>query len=175
MDSLEGTTLELIHRRRVTTFYPGYTIILMIVGIIVALPLVKVDVVSSSGGMIRPCRETVELFASISGIVESSLLIDHREVAAGDTLLWMRKNLPATRMEELSRQIFRNSLFIKDIKSILDGKEPGETTRFWQSYRNYKSSCRQLILRKEFLEDDYKTARILKDQARARARKTKTI
>ncbi len=164
MDSLEGTTLELIHRRRVTTFYPGYTIILMIVGIIVALPLVKVDVVSSSGGMIRPCQETVEIFASISGIVERSLLYDHHEVSAGDTLLWLRKNLPATRMGELSRQIYRNSLFIKDIKAILEGKEPGKTSRFRQSYRNYNSSCRQLILRKEFLKDEYFAAETLKNQ-----------
>ncbi len=164
MDPLEGTTLDLIYRRRVTTFYPGYTIIFIVLGIIVALPLVKVDVVSTSGGMIRTCQEPTELFTSITGIVDSSLLADHREVTTGDTLLWLRKKLCDTRMVELDWQIERNKGYIKDIKSILQGSSPLETNRYRQSFRNYTTSCRQLILQKDFLYDEYKAAEMLRNQ-----------
>ncbi|MFO7670702.1 MAG: HlyD family efflux transporter periplasmic adaptor subunit [Bacteroidales bacterium] len=164
MDPLEGTTLELIHRRRVSTFYPGYTIILLVLGIIVALPLVKVDVVSTSGGMIRPCQEPVELFSSITGIVDRTLIMDNLEVTTGDTLVWLRKNLPDTRMEELLLQIKRNRRYIKDIEAILRGEIPEETSMYMQSNRNHIASCRRLILQKEFLRDEYNAARILHDQ-----------
>ncbi len=164
MDPLEGTTLELIYRRRVTAFYPGYTIILIVLGIIVALPLVKVDVVSTSGGMIRPCQEPAEIFSSITGIVDRTLMCDHLEVSTGDTLVWLRKNLPDTRMRELFRQIDRNMLYMNDIKAILRGGSSLETTRYKASYRNHTTSCRQLILQKNFLQDEYNAAGILHDQ-----------
>ena len=164
MDLLEGTTLELIYSRRVSTFYPGYAIILIVLGIIAALPLVKVDVVSTSGGMIRPCQEPLELFSSITGIVDSTLLNDHLEVKTGDTLIWLRRNLPDTRMRELHSQINRNRLYIRDIETILQEGSPLKTTRYRQSYRNFTTSCRQLILQKSFLKDEYNSARILFDQ-----------
>jgi multidrug resistance efflux pump len=161
MDPLEGTTLELIYRRRVSTFYPGYAIILIVLGIFVALPLVKVDVVSTSGGMIRPGQEPLELFSSITGIVDSTLLQDHLEVKTGDTLIWLRRNLPDTRMRELHLLINRNSLYIRDIETILREGNPVKTTRYRQSYRNFTASCRQLILQKSFLKDEYSSAGIL--------------
>ena len=164
MDPLEGTTLDLIHRRRVSTFYPGYTIILIVLGIIVALPLVKVDVVSTSGGMIRPCQEPVELFSSITGIVDSTLLFDHLAVTAGDTLIWIRKNLPETRMKELFEQIERNNLFIRDMKAILRGDSTVSSPRYKQSFRSHSTSGERLRLKKSFLEDEYSSAGLLFDQ-----------
>ncbi len=164
MDSLEGSTLDLIHRRRVSTFYPGYTIILIILGIFVALPLVKVDVVSTSGGMIRPCQEPVELFSSITGMVDSTLLIDNKAVSCGDTLIWMRRKLPDTRMEDLLEHIRRNNLYINDMKAILRGENVLLTARYRQSFKSHSTSGEQLRLKKKFLEDEYLAAGILFDQ-----------
>lgn len=164
MDSLEGSTLDLIHRRRVSTFYPGYTIILIILGIIVALPLVKVDVVSTSGGMIRPCQEPIELFSSITGRVDSTLLMDNILVNCGDTLIWLRRKLPDTRMEELLEQVQRNRLFISDMKAILQGENALSTARYRQSFKSHSTSGEQLRLKKNFLENEYQTAGILYDQ-----------
>jgi len=164
MDSLEGSTIDLIHRRRVSTFYPGYTIILMVVGIIVALPLVQVDVVSTSPGMIRPCQEPVEIFSSITGIVDSTLLSDNRKVSCGDTLIWIRRKLPETRMEELRKQIIRNNLHIGDINSILRGEGSPLSTRYKQSFKSHSTSGEQLLLKKIFLGDEYQAAGTLFDQ-----------
>ncbi|MCP4312625.1 MAG: HlyD family efflux transporter periplasmic adaptor subunit [Bacteroidetes bacterium] len=158
MDPLEGSTLDLIYRRRVSTFYPGYTIILIIVGIVVALPLVKVDVLSTCGGMIRPAQEPVELFPSITGIVDSTLLADHLPVSKGDTLVWIRKNILETRIGELVERTDRNSLFIRDIEAILRGGRPWETSRYIQSFRNYSTSGERFRLRKTFLHDEYYAA-----------------
>lgn len=164
MDPLEGTTLDLIHRRRVNTFYPGYAIILIVLGIIVALPLVKVDVVSTSGGMIRPSLEAVELFTSITGIVDSSMLADHFEVKAGDTLVWMRKDLPETRISELRDRLGRNLDHMQDIDAILFGQSPGTSTRYIQSFRMHTASTLSMQLRIDYLEDEYNAAQLLYKQ-----------
>lgn len=164
MDSLEGSTVDLIHRRRVSTFYPGYTIILIILGIIVALPLVKVDVVSTSPGMIRPCQEPVELLSSITGIVDSTLLTNNMTVSCGDTLIWMRRKLPDTRIRELQKQIERNRLYIRDMNIILSGEGSPSTTRYRQSLRSHSTSGEQLQLKKIFLRDEYKASGILFEQ-----------
>lgn len=161
METLEGSTLELIHRRRVTAFYPGYAIFLIVVGIIVALPLVKVDVVCTSGGMIRPCQEPAELFSVLPGIVDSAVLYDHHEVSMGDTLVWLQSSLPEIRMKELEEQIERNTLFIQDIRSIIQGKNALNTSRFKQSFRMFSSSGSQLILQKNYLQEEFETASLL--------------
>ena len=96
MDSLEGSTLELLHRRRVRTYYPGYTIILLLAGMIVSLPLVKVSVTATAGGRIINSREPLELYPLISGIVEQSRLEEFSEVKHGDTLLQLSTPLPMT-------------------------------------------------------------------------------
>lgn len=163
MEMLEGSTLDLIHRRRVTAFYPGYAIILFVVGIVVALPLVRVDVVSTSTGMIRPCQEPAELFSVLPGVVDSAVLYDHREVSVGDTLVWLHSRLPEIRMRELEEQIIRNSLFIQDIRSIIQGKSALKTSRFKQSFRMFSSSGSQLTLQKNYLQEEFETAALLFD------------
>jgi len=164
MEPLEGSTIDLIHRRRVNTFYPGYTIILIVLGIIVALPLVKVDVVSTSGGMIRPCQEPVELFSSMTGIVDSTLLLDHLQVNTGDTLIWIRKTLPETRRNELSGLIQRNKLYMTDINTIISGRNCILSPHWKQSFRSHSTSGAQMKLQKNFLMEEYNAAEILHEQ-----------
>ena len=77
MDHLEDSTLDLIYRRRVRSYYPGYMIILLIMGISVVLPLVNVDVVTSTRGMIRPLEDPVEVSSGITGILDSTILANN--------------------------------------------------------------------------------------------------
>ncbi len=74
MFQLEDSTLDLIYRRRVQSFLPGYAIIILVIGFAVALPLVDVDVVTNCRGMVRPFIESAEVFAPISGILDNSIL-----------------------------------------------------------------------------------------------------
>jgi multidrug resistance efflux pump len=158
MDPLEGTTLDLIYRRRVRTFYPGYTMILMVLGMIVALPLVKVDVVSSSGGMIRPHAEPAVMVAPISGMVDSTVLREHLKVITGDTVVWIRRDLPETRIREYQELIGQNRGSIGDITSILQGRSPVVTSRYIQSYRNHLAARTHMQIQNDFLHGEFMAA-----------------
>ncbi len=161
MQQLEDSTLDLIYRRRVRTFIPGYVVIFIVLGIAILLPVVKVDVVTSSRGMIRPLLEPRELFPAISGIVDSSFIINNGLVESGDTLLWIRCDGPNSKIESLRDQIQSNKTFIKDVRLILDGEDSPLTTRFQQSIRNHRAALSHLTIQKAFIEDEYNTARIL--------------
>ncbi len=161
MDALEGSTLELMHRRRVRSFYAGYAMILMASGMIAALPLVKVDVVCNAPGMIRPGEEPVEVISPITGVVESTLLKDFKKVEAGDTLLWFSRRTPDARISEYRQMIRHNHASILDITSILHGEWPKETSLYQNSHRNYQSQQTLLDIEKEFLHSEYLTAETL--------------
>jgi len=160
MDQLEDSTLDLIYRRRVRSFHPGYVVMLMIVGAILALPLVKVDVVTTTAGMIRPLEEPVGILSPITGILDSTILRNNVVVNSGDTMAWIRRDHPEARIREYLSLISGNQALISDIRRILEGKEPAES-RFIQSYRNHLSALSHLQIRKEFLHGEYKTAAAL--------------
>jgi multidrug resistance efflux pump len=164
MDQLEGTTLDLIYRRRVRSFYTGYTIIFMVLGMVVALPLVKVDVVTTSGGMVRSFEEPAELVAPMAGIVESSILKEHLAVKVGDTLVWMRRDLPETRIREYGELIRRNLAPVSDIISILNGKPPVRTGRYRQSFMNHTTALKHLQIEQDFLYREFTAAATLFQQ-----------
>lgn len=158
MDHLEDSTLDLIYRRRVRSYYPGYMIIFLIMGISVVLPLVNVDVVTSTRGMIRPQEDPVAISSGITGILDSTILSNNIQVAKGDTVVWFRRDLPEAKVESHQKMLKTNLDYIKDIICILEGKAPLETTRYKQSYRNHQSTLSHLQLRKNFLLGEFRTA-----------------
>jgi HlyD family secretion protein len=158
MDQLEDSTLDLIYRRRVRSCHPGTVVMLMITGALMALPLVKVDVVTTTTGMIRPLEEPAGILAPISGILDSTILTGNLRVHAGDTLAWIRKDRIVAAIREYSGRIALNRVHIQDIRSILDGQKPEKTARFIQSYRNHLSALSCMKIREEFLGKAYQTA-----------------
>ena len=158
MNPLEDSTLDLIYRRRVRSYYPGYVIILLIMGIAVVLPLVNVDVVTTTRGMIRPLEAPTEVSSTMTGILDSTILRNNMQVLAGDTLAWIRRDLPRAQIESHERVVEINQASIRDILHILKGKAPKETTRYRQSYRNHQSTLSHLQLQEKFLHGEFKTA-----------------
>lgn len=161
MEELEDSTLDLIHRRRVRSHQPAYVLTVLVILAISALPLVKVDVVTSARGMVRPLREPTELISYMSGIVENSILMDNRPVEAGDTLVWIRRNIPEAKIAACFDRIHTQEASAADIRLILAGKVPCNTARYRQSYRNHLATISHLEIRREFLSGEYSTAQIL--------------
>ncbi len=158
MIQLEDSTLDLISRRRVQSFLPGYAIIILVIGVAVALPLVNVDVVTNCRGMVRPFIESTEVCAPISGILDNSIISNNMNVEAGDTLVWIRKDLPEVKLKAHRKLIKQNMASIRDITLIIKGKTPRETSLFKQSYKNHHATLSHLKLQKEFLYREYSTA-----------------
>jgi multidrug resistance efflux pump len=155
MDELEGTTLELIHRRRIRSSAPRFGVLCLVTGMVVALPLIKVDIVSTCHGMIRPREEPVEISSPMTGIVDSAILKDHLRVVPGDTLVWIRRDLQETRIREYQALAGENMRPIRDIAAILGGKPPALTAKYRQSYRNQLATERHLRLQRDFLESEF--------------------
>jgi len=161
MEQLEDSTLDLIYRRRVHSHFFGYVMIILIIMVIFSLPLVKVDVVTSVRGMVRPLEEESELFSSISGIVDSSILMENTPVDSGDTLVWIRRDLMEAKIAAYQKRIKIKQASAKDIHLILKGKNPSVTAHYKQSYRNHLAARSHLEIQKEFLSGEYSTAQIL--------------
>ncbi len=155
METLEGSTLELLYRRRVRTFYPGYTMILLLAGMIVSLPLVKVGVVATATGMIRSSSEPLDLLPGRSGIVEECHLDEFLQVSSGDTLLRLSMALPLARLEELEEMESYNTILIKDIQTILKGDDKLRTSRFRQALLRHRTACSSLEIQRNFQKEEY--------------------
>ena len=158
MIQLEDSTLDLIYRRRVQSFLPGYIIIILVIVFAVALPLVNVDVITNCRGMVRPLIESAEICAPISGVLDSTILRNNIDVKAGDTLVWLRKDFPEAKLKAHRKLIRQNMASIRDISLILEGKFPRETPLYLQSYKNHCASLSYLKLQKEYLYREYSTA-----------------
>lgn len=161
MEELEDSTLDLIYRRRVRSNFAGYAIILFIVVLISSLPLVKVDVVTTVRGMVRPVNEPSELFSSLGGLIDSSILVDNTPVEAGDTLVWIRRDLPEAKMLAYEKRIRIKQASAEDIHFILRGGNPCKTAHYQQSHRNHRAALSHLEIEKKFLSGEYKIAQSL--------------
>jgi len=124
----------------------------------VALPLVKVDVITSSRGMVRPFHEPVEVYAPITGILDSCRLQNNLQVSTGDTLVWIRSDIPKAKMKARAEMMALNRASILDITHILEGEVPKETSRFRQSHRNHLAALSHLQLQEEFLHKEFRVA-----------------
>jgi HlyD family secretion protein len=158
MEELEDSTLDLIYRRRVRTHVPAYVLLGLILLVLISLPLVKVDVTTNVRGMVRPLRDVSELFSSLGGIVDSSLLMDNRAVDAGDTLVWLRRDIPELKMAAAQARLDMLQASAEDIRLILQGDPPQHTAQYRQSYRNFLVARSRLEIRKGFLGGEFSTA-----------------
>jgi multidrug resistance efflux pump len=161
METLEGSTLELMHRRRVRSSPAAYAMIVITAVLLASLPLVRVDVVAVSAGMIRTLEEPVPVLSPVTGTVEMTVFEDFRRVVTGDTLLRFLHREQEAGLQEYEQRIGRNESIIREIRSILEGMPVLETSRYAQSYRNHRAQLNQLEIEKGFLYREYAAAREL--------------
>jgi len=164
MEELEDSTLSLIYRRQVRSSLPAYVIIFLVLGAFSSLPLVKVDVVTSIKGMVRPVQEPSEILSNVSGMVERSVLMDNKKFAAGDTLVWIKTDLLKARKNAHHNRIRIQEASVKDICLILENQMPLHTSHYVQSHRNHQANIARLDIQKEFLQDEHKTSKTLFNQ-----------
>jgi len=164
MEELEESTLNLIYKRQVRSSLSAYVIILLVLGAFLSLPLVKVDVVTSVRGMVRPVQEPAEILSNVSGMVERSVLMDNRKFAAGDTLIWIKTDLLKARIDAHQNRIRIHKESVTDIRLILENQLPLRTSHYVQSNRNHQANIARLKIQKEFLQDEHKTSKTLFNQ-----------
>lgn len=164
MEELEDSTLSLIYRRQVRSSLPAYVIILLVLGVFSSLPLVKVDVVTSVKGMVRPLQEPSEILSSVSGMVERSMLVDNKKFAAGDTLVWIKTDLLKARIKAHQNRIRIHQTSKTDICLLLENRLPLFTSHYLQLHRNHQANIARISIQKEFLQDEHETSKTLFNQ-----------
>jgi HlyD family secretion protein len=110
-------------------------VILLTVGIMAALPLVKVRVVCATAGIIRTRDEAPVLAAPLTGRVLRSALEEFRRVEEGDTLLLYAGQDEKWRIREYGALIEANEKAMAEIRIMTGGGVPTGTSRYARAYR----------------------------------------
>jgi len=161
MKDLENSTLELLHRRRIRAGTPGWVLLGLIVACLGSMPLIYVDVVSTSRGMVRNVTEPARLISPRTGIVKHCLLRDNLEVIEGDTLLWFRKEEFISCLASYQRLMKENRSRINDLHSILEGDHTLKTDAYRQGLMMHLASLKQLRVKEEYCRKEYKAMETL--------------
>ncbi|RKW15047.1 MAG: secretion protein HlyD, partial [Capnocytophaga sp.] len=114
--------------------HPIYlTLLLLLTGILVSLPLVKVPISVSARGIIRPLQEDTEITAPVSGrVVRSFLCKNNQSFHKGDTLLVVTTELLDTQRELLATQTIDYKAQLTDLSSLTSGTEKPLLTAQYQ-------------------------------------------
>lgn len=164
MNSLEGTTLDLLHRRKIRSLNQGYMMILMLVGIIVSLALIRTDVCCTVRGMLRTAHAAEDIQAPLSARVLRCRLEEGAMVQEGDTLLVFSRELQQLRLSERRAGLKRIRGLLADLEAILAGRLPLSSEKHIQGHQAYVARARQLDAESAYLEQAYQAARGLYDE-----------
>lgn len=95
------------------------TILLSILGLLISLPFIKVDVYTSSAGIIKPDTERISLSVINSGRIKFSALEDNLEVREGDTILITDNEILNQQLSHSNNQAEEVQTFIEDLSYLL--------------------------------------------------------
>ncbi|RPI46457.1 MAG: hypothetical protein EHM46_00555 [Bacteroidetes bacterium] len=161
MDELEDSTLDLIYRRGVRPLSPVYVVILVTTASLAALPVVRVNRVVNARGIIRPVVEPAEVCSPVAGVIDSTILVNNLCVNPGDTVAWIRQDIPEARLKEFDHLIEINNRCTEDIRRILNGNKPLNTGRYIQSFKHHETALSCLKLQKDYLEEELHVSEML--------------
>jgi len=154
----EGSTLELIRRRRMQVPAASLFTGMLILVAVCVLPWVKVDLVTTTGGMIRTGHPPAEIISPVSGLVVRCGMTDGRRVCEGDTLVVFHDQHARAVLRNGQALYDRNQLYIRDIQRILKGHMALVSMVYRQSYRDHLARVSEMEAELRYLGDEYRTA-----------------
>src|SRR5690606_17037762 len=90
----------------------------MLGGALAALPILQVPVSVGAQGVIRAAAEAQPLVATVGGTVVRSIPSEQRRVAAGDTVLLLRRDDLVLRAAELDARSATIALELSDLQEL---------------------------------------------------------
>lgn len=137
-----------------------YTILLLLLlGILISLPLIKIDVYTSARGIIKSEQERVELIPAQSGKIIFSSLKNNLNVSKGDTLLIVENLIGEEKIKLISKQINEYQKFIIDIEKLLSSKvlkyKNLQTSRYLSEYNLFHQGFDERFLKYNQLKKSY--------------------
>ncbi len=156
-----------VHQFKHSTRSKGiYSILLFIlIGVFIALPLVKIDVISRARGIIKPNMERVDISLINSGQVIYNGLFNNKEVAKGDTLLIINDQGIDQKVNLTVFQTRETRSYINDLTLLVTDKKAGLSEiispRYQKSYLYYHQKMGELQIRLQKIKRDYERYRPL--------------
>jgi multidrug resistance efflux pump len=87
LSSIANTRIEYLPKVKPSGKILYITILCMIIAILLALPLIYVDISIKSPGITRPLNERTELKSTVSGIIDSIFFSEGQDITKGDIIL----------------------------------------------------------------------------------------
>ena len=156
-----------VHRFKHSTKSQGIYLLLLVllVGAVLALPFLKVDVVATARGIIKPNKERLSLSLITSGQVLISRLMNNKKVTKGDTLLILENQGIDQKLGLSAFQSREAFAFTQDINLLLHQKKVrlSELTsgKYQQEYLQYAQKQTELQLRLQKLKADFERYKLL--------------
>lgn len=156
---LENTTQvhQFKHRKRSSIIYT--TFLIALIGVFIALPFIKVDVYTSSRGLLKPEKERINLTTINSGKVIKNNIQVNKVVKKDDTLLILDDYAITNKLELINSNISETQQFLHDINYLLKNKQIKLDSIYSQKYQKeyieYQEKSEELQTRFQKAKRDY--------------------
>ncbi|MDO9138673.1 MAG: secretion protein HlyD, partial [Lutibacter sp.] len=156
---LENTTQvhQFKHRKGSSIIYTTFLIALICV--FISLPFIKVDVYTSSRGLLKPEKERINLTTINSGKVIKNNIQINKHVKKGDTLLVLDDYAITNKLEFINFNITETQQFLHDINYLLKNNQVILDSIYSQKYQKeyieYQEKLEELQTRFQKAKRDY--------------------
>lgn len=141
------------------------TILLFIVGSILALFIIKTEITIQSRGVFRASTESVEIIAPVIAKVNKTKLSENKWVEKGDTLVWLDHKKQDDRISYLNQHILENVSFITDLEAMLNYKYSGLETNLYKAvHTQYRQKLIDYDLEIALFQNSYDRTKKLFDK-----------
>lgn len=140
-------------------------IILIFLGAFIAMPFVKIDVISQARGIIKPNMERVQISLISSGQVIFNGLLNNKEVTKGDTLLILNDQGIDQKLNLSDFQTSETRFYIKDLTLLVKQKKLRlsdiNSPRYQKGYLQYHQKLDELQIRLQKKKRDFERYTLL--------------
>ncbi len=145
------------HRKKSSIIY---TIVLItLIGVFISLPFIKVDVYTSSKGLLKPNKERINLTTINSGKVIKNNIKINKHVKKGDTLLVLDDYVITNKLEFINFNISEKQHFLHDLNYLLKNKQVNLDSIYTQKFQKetieYQEKLQELQTRFKKAKRDY--------------------
>ncbi|GAB6121172.1 HlyD family secretion protein [Dysgonomonas termitidis] len=132
-----------------------FIIIVSLIAVLVSLPFVYVDVSTQSRGIIRTPEENNSIQSAIYAEVIQTIIYENKQVAKGDTLIWLRTDELDEQINRLLEKQIENSLFIHDIDRLVNGSFSAVTPKYQTEVAQYRAKLAEQDIALSQVQNEY--------------------
>ena len=152
-----------------------YTVILLSVILAFALlPFIRIDIYTSSVGIIKPEKERIKIVSIYAGKVIKNSLKENQQVNRNDTLLIIDNSIITEKIKLLQKKIEESQNHIWDLDLLINSNEPIDTfysPKYQKDYLQFQQKIRDLNTKlKKASRDFYREKKLYRKKVIAKVK-----